>query len=239
LTPADGMPIMSQMTNPFEGIRAALFDLDGTLVETNIDFGLMKREMLALGEKHGIPACEMQGLDILSIVDFIVARLMESSRVDEAEQAKQEAFEKLEQIELAHCRDARPVSGAVALLDALREARIKIAIITRSCTSAVRLSTAGSGISWDVLLTRDDVSSAKPHPEHLLRALDMLGVRPEEAIMVGDHWMDVQGGKSAGTRTVGFLSAAADPDDFFDRVKPDLVIRSLGELIEHVERLKK
>jgi len=89
---------MSQMTNPFEGIRAALFDLDGTLVETNIDFGLMKREMLALGEKHGIPACEMQGLDILSIVDFIVARLMESSRVDEAEQAKQEAFEKLEQI---------------------------------------------------------------------------------------------------------------------------------------------
>lgn len=230
---------MSQMTNPFEGIRAALFDLDGTLVETNIDFGLMKREMLALGEKYGIPASETQNLDILSIVDFIVARLMESSRVDEAEQAKQEAFEKLEQIELAHCRDARPVSGAVALLDALREARIKIAIITRSCGSAARLSTARSGISWDVLLTRDDVSSAKPHPEHLLRALDMLGVRPEEAIMVGDHWMDVQGGRAAGTRTVGFLSATADPDDFFDQVKPDLVIRGLAELISYVERLKK
>ena len=32
------------MTNPFEGIQAVLFDLDGTLVETNIDFPLMKRE---------------------------------------------------------------------------------------------------------------------------------------------------------------------------------------------------
>ena len=229
---------MSQMANPFEDIRAALFDLDGTLVETNIDFSLMRGEMLALGEKYGIPACQMQGLDILSIVDFIVARLMESSREDEAEQAKQEAFEKLEQIELAQCRDARPVSGAVALLDALREARIKIAIITRSCGAAVRLSTARSGISWDVLLTRDDVLNTKPHPEHFLRALDMLGVRPEEAIMVGDHWMDVQGGKAAGTRTVGFLRLGR-PDDFFDRVKPDLVIRGLAELISYVERLKK
>ncbi|HUV05709.1 MAG TPA: HAD-IA family hydrolase [Armatimonadota bacterium] len=229
---------MSQMTNPFHGIRAVLFDLDGTLVETNIDFGLMRREMLALGERYGVPASEMQGLDILSIVDFIALRLMESSRPDDADRVRGEAFEKLEQIELAHCREAQPVGGAVALLNALREAQIKIGIITRSCGSAVRVSTARSGMSWDVLLTRDDVPNAKPHPDHLHRALDMLGVRPEEAIMVGDHWMDVQGGKAAGTRTVGFLRPGR-PDDFFDEVKPDLVVRGLAELIGYVKRLKK
>lgn len=214
-----------------------LFDMDGTLVETNIDFPLMKREMLALSEKYGISAAELQGLDILAVVDFVVARLKDLSGEDEAVRARQEAFEKLEQIELAHCHDARPIHGAVELLSALRDDGIRVAIVTRNCRSAVRLSLEKAGISADVLLTRDDVRKTKPHPEHLHMALDMLGVRPDEALMVGDHWMDVRGGRAAGMRTVGFLRSER-PDDFFDSEKPDLVIRRLAELLRHLKRLK-
>ena len=225
------------MTNPFEGMRAVLFDMDGTLVETDIDFPLMKREMLALGERYGIPASELQGLDILGVVDGVAARLQEQGRATEADRVRQEAFDRLEAIELVHCRDARPIPGATELLHALREAGLKVGIVTRNCRSGVRLSLERTGISADVLLTRDDVIRTKPHPDHLHQALETLGVRPEEAVMVGDHWMDIQGGKAAGTRTIGFLRPSR-PRDLFDKVAPDLVITSLTELIGYAERLK-
>ena len=225
------------MANPLEGIRAVLFDMDGTLVETDIDFPLMKREMLALGERHGVSSAELQGLDILAVVDTVVRRLREVSGEAEARRARQEAFEKLEQIELAHCQAARPIRGTLDLLDALRQAGIKVAIVTRNCRSAVRLSLERSGISGDVLLTRDDVSNTKPHPDHLHAALEMLGVRADEAVMVGDHWMDVRAGKAAGTRTIGFLRPGRS-EDFFNDEEPDLVVRDLTELLEHIKRLK-
>ena len=222
------------MTNPFEGIRAALFDVDGTLVETNIDFPLMKREMQAIGERHGIPASELQGLDILAVVDRVTSGLGR----EEAKSVRQEAFDRLEQIELVHCEEARPIDCARELLNALEEAGIKVGIVTRNCRSAVRLSLEKAGIHSDVLLTRDDVPRTKPHPDHLHQALDMLGVPPGEAMTIGDHWMDIRAGKAAGTRTIGFLRPDR-PQDFFDAVRPDFIVRDLAELLAHVERLKR
>jgi len=226
------------MANLFDGVRAVLFDMDGTLVETNIDFPLMRREVLALGGKYGVPDCDLEGLDILSAVDLIDARLRETSRDNEAVRARQEALEKLEQIELAHSEDAAPIEGAHDVLRALREVGLKTAIVTRNCRTAAQLSLEITGISADILLTRDDVRKTKPHPDHLFMALEMLEVPPSQAVTVGDHWMDVQGGKAAGTRTVGFLRPDR-PDDFFDGEQPDLVIRRLAELLDPIERLRK
>ena len=241
---------MGQMAHLFEGVRAVLFDLDGTLVETNIDFPLMKREMIALAAKYGIPAAEVEHLDILGVVDYVAARLDSSSNKAGARRARQEAYEKLEQIELAHSEDAVAIPGAAELLDALRSLDIEIGVVTRNCRRAVELSLSKAGISADVLLTRDDVQNTKPHPDHLLQALELLGVEPHEAVMVGDHWMDILGGKAAGMRTVGFLRPGR-PHDFFDReplvlgngllcrAAPDLVIRDLRELLACVERLRR
>jgi len=214
--------------NPFENIDAVLFDLDGTLVETDIDFSLMRREMWALAERHGISTDEVQGLDILAIIDFVVARLNNA-------QIRQEAFQILEKIEMNHCRQAKLVPHAIELLEAIRLAGMKTGIVTRNCRNAVQISMALTGITADVLLTRDDVPDTKPHPDHLLKALEMLNVRPENAIMVGDHRMDIQGGKAAGMKTVGFLRPGR-PEDFFEPARPDIVIRDLGELLTRLRR---
>lgn len=222
------------MTNPFKGICAVLFDMDGTLVETKIDFPLMKREMLALGERHGIPASELHGLDILAAVKATVNRLDPA----EADRVHREAFDTLERIELAHSDSVHIIAGALEILSALRDAGIRIGIVTRNCRNAVRVSLDRTGVFYDVLLTRDDVHNTKPHPEHLLRAMDLLGVQPDESLTIGDHWMDIQGGRAAGTRTIGFLRPDR-PEGFFDVCPPDLIIRGLEELLPCVERLKK
>ena len=226
------------MPNPFEGVRAALFDMDGTLVETNIDFARMRREMLALGGDHAVPVEEIRGLDILAIVDRVTGCVRDVSGEAAARRVRRKAYEQLEQIELTHCHNAQPVAGALELLDALRAAGVKIGIVTRSCAKAVRICLARTGVWADVLLTRDDVVNAKPHPAHVLEAVEILGIPPEEAIMVGDHSMDIEGGKAAGARTVGFLRPDR-AEDFFEEVRPDLVIRDLRELLPYVERLRK
>ena len=56
--------------------------------------------------------------------------------------------------------------------------------------------------------------------------------------MIGDHWMDIQAGRAAGTRTIGFLRPDR-PEGFFDVCPPDVVIPDLGELLPYAEHLKK
>lgn len=228
---------MNTMTNLFDGVRAVLFDMDGTLVETNIDFGLMKREVLSIAERYGVPQSEVVDLDILSVVDRTVSWLQEQLRPAEAEDAERLGRETLERIEAEFCAKALPIPHSLELLHSLQELGIGIGIVTRNCRRAVLMSIERTGVFSDVLLTRDDVPLTKPDPDHLLRALELLHVEPGNAITVGDHWMDVQAGHAAGTRTVGFLRPDR-PSDFFDRVQPDLVIRDLGELLPCLERLK-
>lgn len=74
------------------------------------------------------------------------------------------------------------------------------------------------------IVTGDDVTHFKPHPEGLYKALETLKANPEDAIMVGDSNADVLAGKNAKTKTVGVTYAfsstnvikQADPDYIYD-----------------------
>lgn len=226
------------MTNLFDGVHAVLFDLDGTLVETNIDFACMKRDMIAIAVEHGLSASDVQRLDILAIVDAVHAEVAASRDVSAADLVRAKMLGRLEEIEMPSCLAATPMPGALELLSALREAGIRVGIVTRNCRRGVDLSLARTGVSAEVLLTRDDIARTKPHPDHLLRALSALDSTPSEAIMVGDHWMDVAAGRAAGAKTVGLLHDDR-PADYFDSMAPDYVVRRLAELTPHIERSKR
>jgi len=55
-------------------------------------------------------------------------------------------------------------------------------------------------------LPRDAVRHTKPHPEHLGRCVELLGVHASRVLMVGDHPMDIRTGRQAGTATAGVLT---------------------------------
>ena len=208
---------------------AVLFDLDGTLVDTHIDFTLMRNEMLRLAQENGVWDDTMPKMDILAIIDTSVERLEELHKHDEAKTIRRDAFEILKDIEMGHAKTAVEVPGARSLLRTLRTAGISTGIVTRNCRMASLLSMKVVGIEVDVMITREDTNRHKPLPEPVLIALDKLNYKPEQAVMIGDHPMDVQSGKSAGCYTVGFLREDRHKG-FFDAVCPDLIITSLGEL---------
>ncbi|MFN3652441.1 MAG: HAD family hydrolase [Armatimonadota bacterium] len=207
----------------FASVRAVLFDLDGTLVHTHIDFPAMKRTVLELVSGHGLDPAPYAELDVLSAIQAACAAL------ERPEPFRSGAEAALEEIELAACEGAYAAEGAAETLDWLRSRGIGVGIVTRNSRKAVERVLAGLPLPYEVLLTRADTPRVKPDPAHLLLALERLGAEPDRAVMVGDHRMDVTGGKSAGMRTLGILTPGR-PADYFDPVAPDGVIRRLAEL---------
>ncbi len=204
-------------------LGAVLFDLDGTLVHTRIDFRAMKRAVLDLAAREGLDPEEFRGLDILAAVAAAAPRAAYPGRFS------REAEELLVAIELAACDGAVEAEGASETLAWLLDRGIRVGIVTRNSPAAVARVLQDIPLPHEVLLTRADTPRVKPDPVHLHLALERLGIPPARALMVGDHVMDVAAGKAAGTRTVGVLTPER-PDDFFREAAPDAVIRTLPEL---------
>jgi len=221
---------MALMTPLIETVDAVLFDLDGTLVETDIDFPLMKRRMLELAAKEGIDTKKLSSMDILGIVDSAYSTLISWGLHESAEDFRIRAIDALEEIEIRHARDARQIPFARDIIARITQEGIKTGIVTRNCRKASLISLEKAGIMPDVLVCREDTVRHKPHPEPLLFALTMLSARPENSIMVGDHLMDIEAGKAAGLKTVALLWDYR-PADFFDEVKPDRLARNLQEVL--------
>lgn len=224
---------MGLMTPLLEQVEALLFDLDGTLVETNIDFPLMKREVLNLAQRAGLHNNELEHLDILSIIDHGDNLLRTSGLAQQAKRFCAEAFAKLEEIEMQHAADAREIPGAKELVRYLKARGIRVGIVTRNSRRASELALKIVGIEPDVIVSRDDCPSHKPNPDPIFLALASLGAKPSASAIVGDHLMDIQSGRSAGLKTVGFLREDR-PSGFFDEVSPDMVVRSLSEVMRAV-----
>ncbi len=225
------------VNNPFRNLDAALFDLDGTLVETFIDFELMKREVQIHASKYGVDASDFLQLDILAIIETSRQIIENADDVAVGERFRRECYNLLEQIETSHCASPVLIPGASQLLDELHGRNVPIGIVTRNCRSISNQLIIFANLKYDILVTRDDVRNTKPHPDHLLAALHpMLNTRASvfpNSLMVGDHYMDVQAGNSLNMRTVGIL--LDKPVSSFENSKPDLLINCLDELLPMVE----
>jgi phosphoglycolate phosphatase len=207
----------------FTNLQAVLFDLDGTLVHTHIDFARMKQSVLRRVADAGLCPDNYRAFDSLAILTAAGAELDDASELLAGGEAD------LVEIELEACERATEAEGAADTLAWLRESGLRVGIVTRNSREAVERVLRKIPLPHDTLLTRADTPRVKPDPLHLFLALERLEAAPEHALMVGDHVMDVLGGKAAGTHTLGLLTPER-PDDFFARAEPDGVIRSLREL---------
>jgi phosphoglycolate phosphatase len=103
------------------------------------------------------------------------------------------------------------------ILKTLARRGIKSAIITRNCERAVRKVFPDLDTYCTHLLSREHVKRVKPHPDHLLQALQLIGATPEAALMVGDHPLDIETGLRAGTLTAGVASGRMSREELASR----------------------
>ncbi len=87
----------------------------------------------------------------------------------------------------------------------------------------------------DTVVTSEEVGVSKPDPKLFLVAAERLGVRPENIVMIGDSWKDVEGAKNAGMRAVLVLRRREVLENL--RVKPDSIVENLIEAVDKAVEL--
>ncbi|MEN6546873.1 MAG: HAD family hydrolase [Armatimonadia bacterium] len=183
-------------------LKAIVFDFDGTLAETNIDFAEMRRRIYELIHQWGLWEDHMgDGRYVLEVIDAAKAKL--AADPERQSEFDRQAAQVLVDVEMETVANAAPYPGVVEALDRLVQSGYKLGIVTRNCRECVEHFLARHPLPCEVCLTRDDVQLVKPDPAHLLAALERLAVDPAEAIMVGDHRSDIECGQAAGCCTVG------------------------------------
>jgi HAD superfamily hydrolase (TIGR01509 family) len=191
-------------------IRAVLFDFDGTLTRPEaIDFS-------ALRARVGVPS----GTPILEFIESLPAV---------EERARRHRI--LEDFEAAAARASLPNTGAEEILLLLHERGFRLGILTRNTRNSIDLALGnfrrvGHSL-FDAIITREHEGRPKPHPDGVYAAAHLLGVTPEEMLVVGDFIFDIDAGRAAGSPTV--LITNAPGRDVVDKAAADAKARIGGE----------
>jgi HAD superfamily hydrolase (TIGR01509 family) len=185
-------------------VRAVVFDMDGTLTESPLDFDRIRAEC-------GIPP----GEPVLEYID----RAPESHRG------------RLERILRTHERRAALActvrDGATDVLEELRRRGYRTALLTRNSRQSVEVVLDRFGWTFDCWVSREQ-GQPKPSPDALRKIACTLGLATADLLMVGDYLFDVAAGRAAGARTA-FLRTGKNippPPD------ADFVLSEIEELLD-------
>ncbi|MCL4426506.1 MAG: pyrophosphatase PpaX [Firmicutes bacterium] len=183
-------------------LKAVLFDLDGTLLDT--------RELILESFRYAYRLHLKREVTTEEIMAFWGQPLMAQFQQVAPEKADflREAYQDFNIKN--HQRLVTLFPGVQEVLDALRQRPIPMAIVTSKARRTVchGLQLFGLKDYFQTLVTTDDIIHPKPHPEPVQVALQRLGIKAAESLMVGDNDTDVLAGKAAGTQTAAALWGA-------------------------------
>lgn len=195
------------------GIKAVIFDLDGTLVSFNVDYRAVRAEVRDLLMKYGLPASILplneSMFDMLKKAEIF---LRNEGKPDEVvDEVRKRALAIAEKYELEAARNTNLILGATETLKTLKEMGLKIGLCTVNGwkpTDYVLRRFKIKGL-FDAVTPRDEVRYVKPSTEHLEASLRALNVNPDEAVVVGDSVADVMCAKNLNVIAVGLLTEAS------------------------------
>jgi phosphoglycolate phosphatase len=191
-------------------LKAIIFDLDGTLIESHHDYQEMGKRVREIFKNEGVPPKELNdSRRIWEIIGVGVKSLKNMGfEAEEIKYVLERINDSLNEVELLIIQNVRLKPGALEILKFLGEKGMKIGIATRSCHDYATKSLEKTGISdfVAIYLGRDQVEHPKPDPRHLLDIINILNVNLDEVFFVGDTATDHQTALSAGIRFIGYPS---------------------------------
>ncbi len=218
------------MTTIHRSWKAIVFDFDGTLAKLNIDFIAMRSDVLDLLSRHRIPTDGIGKLHILEMIDAAEA-LLAAKRPEEAPSFRRAAYALIEAREIQAAEEGELFDTTLMLLSSLRERSIATGVVTRNCRAALTRIFPEIGRYCQTVLTREDSGRVKPHPDHLIAALNALETAPADAAMVGDHPLDMQLAREVGTAAIGVLTGNSTREDLL-HARAEMIIPNAAYLLD-------
>lgn len=192
---------------PGSAKRAAVFDLDGTLVDS-MPF-VIEAFIHAVEPFREQPTVQEVLAQLGGPLETCLRNLLGPLAIGSLPAATQ----RLLSYEHGHEEGLRPFAGARELLASLQAKGVGLGIWTgRDRRSAEKiLDVHGLGGFFGAVVCGDDLATHKPDPAGLLRAIELLGAKAEETVFMGDADADVLGGRAAGVHTIFVHHGRAAP----------------------------
>lgn len=178
---------------------AVLFDLDGTLVDSEDAWGAAAEELLV---RDGLAMTAELGEALIGCSMEVAGTLLVAAGV---RRSQQQVIDELvaRVTELQRQQSPPWAAGAVALLALLREAGVPLALVTMSYRAmAERIAAQLPAGTFAVIVAGDDVDHGKPDPEAYLSAADALGVDVQDCVAFEDSIPGLTAAVAAGAATV-------------------------------------
>lgn len=204
--------------------KYVLFDLDGTLIDTN--------KLIIDSFKHTYKTHLNMDVEENEIIKYFGEPLITTLRRYSSDNADELFKTYIDFNESNHDSRVTLCCNIKECLEALRDKGIKLAVVTSK-----RAKLANRGLElldikqyFKVIVTADDTGEHKPNPAPVLKALELLGAEPEEALMVGDSVFDILCAHNAGVAAALVNWRAAE--DYLYEEKPDFVVNDAMELVD-------
>ncbi|MEJ2867858.1 HAD-IA family hydrolase [Actinomycetospora sp. OC33-EN08] len=181
-------------------VDAVLFDMDGTLVDSD---AVVERVWRAWAREHDVD----EDLVLTTMPGRPAADTVRLVRPDlDADAEGRRQLEK----EYVDLDGVVATPGALALTAELDRRGTPWAVVTSADARLAALRLGAAGITPPLLVTRDQLTHGKPHPEGYLHAAEQLGVDPTRCLVVEDTATGADAGRAAGARVAGLKGISAD-----------------------------
>lgn len=212
---------------PEAAVRAVLFDLDGTLIDS--------RELILASYRHtmavhlaSVPPDEAW---LRTMGTPLAVQLRDFARDEEQATAMLATYR--EHNARIHDRLVRSFGGVAETLRRLRERGFRLAVVTSKLGESAERGLQACGLSpewFDALVTASDPVPHKPDPAPVRLALDRLDESPGRALFVGDSVWDLRAGRAAGVLTAAALWGPFERDTL-EAERPDHLLERVEELL--------
>jgi len=216
--------------------KAAIFDVDGTLIDTIKRFHIVLNQIL---KKHGRKPIEFQEFLRRYIGDTLDDAIVPPETPGREQVLHEFWLEFLRRYRAIDVPDDRLIPGVKEVLKNISDSGVPIAIATSCIVPADQLkeelSSYGLGEFARIVITGLDVAEDLKKGHHfskvelLERAAWGLGVDPRDCVVVGDYCNDIRDGRKIGAKTVAVLTGLMKRD-FLSKFKPDAIIESVRGL---------
>ncbi|XID92118.1 pyrophosphatase PpaX [Paenibacillaceae bacterium WGS1546] len=216
------------MTQPRK-ITTVLFDLDGTIIDTN--------ELIIQSCMHALRGQVPAGFGREQIIPLMGQPLTEQMRQFTGRQDVASIVNAYREYNLIkHDEMVSLFPGVGEIVPRLSRAGIRLGIVTTKMreTTIRALKLLEIYSYMETIVTLDDVAHAKPHPEPVAKAIRALGVSPAETLMVGDSTVDMQSALAAGAIPVG-VAWSLKGEDVLIGAGAAHVLKEMGDLLDLCE----
>ena len=210
-------------------LDAIIFDFDGTLAGLTLDFDLMKRKIAALGEVFLDERPEPGPTPALEWLEELVEETLKRDRAEGMEFRTRGQLV-ITAMEMDAARQGELFEFTRPVFETLNSRGVPAGVITRNISAAVKVVFPDIEELVRVFIPRETACRVKPDPGHLLQALECIGADPARSLLVGDHPMDIETAKAAGSLSAAVTSGRTDVEGFRD-IAPDFVASNVDVLM--------